>query len=44
VLFYKSIFTKEELSLSARMSLFIPVILFLATEAIIVGKILKKKQ
>jgi len=44
VLFYKSIFIKEELSPSARMSLFIPVILFLATEAIIVAKILKKKQ
>ena len=44
VLFYKSIFTKEELSLSARMSLFIPVILFFATEALIVAKILKKKQ
>ena len=44
VIFYKSIFMEEELSLSARVSLFIPVILFLATEAIIVAKILKKKQ
>jgi hypothetical protein len=43
VLFYKSIFTEEELPLSSRVSLFIPVILFLATEAIIVTKILKKK-
>tara|TARA_B110001450_G_scaffold43142_1_gene39576 strand:+ start:2299 stop:2685 length:387 start_codon:yes stop_codon:yes gene_type:complete len=43
VLFHKSIFTEEELPLSSRVSLFIPVILFLATEAIIVAKILKKK-
>ena len=42
-LFYPSIFTKEELALSSRMSLFIPVILFLITEATIVAKILKKK-
>jgi len=42
-LFYPSIFTEEELALSSRMSLFIPVILFLITEATIVAKILKKK-
>ena len=42
-LFYPSIFTKEELALSSRMSLFIPVVLFLITEATIVAKILKKK-
>ncbi len=42
-LFYTSIFTEEELALSSRMSLFIPVVLFLITEATIVAKILKKK-
>ena len=42
-LFYPSIFTEEELALSSRMSLFIPVVLFLITEATIVAKILKKK-
>ena len=42
-LFYPSIFTEEELALSSRMSLFVPVILFLITEATIVAKILKKK-
>ena len=42
-LFYPSIFTEEELALSSRMSLFVPVVLFLITEATIVAKILKKK-
>jgi len=43
LLFYTSIFTQEQLALSSRMSLFIPVVLFLITEATIVAKILKKK-
>tara|TARA_B100000768_G_C11253025_1_gene365032 strand:- start:365 stop:751 length:387 start_codon:yes stop_codon:yes gene_type:complete len=42
-LFYTSIFTEEELALSSRISLLIPVVLFLITEATIVAKILKKK-
>jgi hypothetical protein len=41
--FYASIFTKQELTLSYRISLFIPVILFLIPEAAIVAKIMKKK-
>lgn len=43
IIFYKSLFT-EELSFIARISLFIPMIVFLLTEAIFVAKILKKKQ
>lgn len=42
--FYKSIFTEEKLPLIARLSLLIPMIVFLLTEAIFVAKILKKKQ
>ena len=41
--FYATIFTEQELTLSSRISLFIPVILFLITEAAIVANILKKK-
>ncbi|KGL62563.1 DUF6168 family protein [Polaribacter sp. Hel1_85] len=44
LIFYKSIFTEEGLPFVARLSLFIPMIVFLLTEAIFVAKILKKKQ
>ena len=44
VIFYKSIITEESLSEIARLSLFIPMIIFLLTEAIFVAKILQKKQ
>jgi hypothetical protein len=44
VIFYKSIITEETLSKIARLSLFIPMIIFLLTEAIFVAKILQKKQ
>lgn len=42
--FYTSIFTGENLSQIARLSLFIPMIIFLLTEAIFVSKILNKKE
>ena len=44
LIFYKSIFTEEELTFAARISLFIPMIVFLSTEAFFVVKILNKKQ
>ena len=44
VIFYKSIFTEENLSTLARISLFIPLIIFLLTEVVYVAKILNKKQ
>lgn len=44
LIFYKSIFTEEELTFSARISLFIPMIVFLLTEAVFVAKVLNKKQ
>ena len=44
LIFYKSIFTEEELTSTARISLFIPMIIFLSTEAVFVTKILNKKQ
>jgi hypothetical protein len=44
IIFYQSIFKEEELSQIARISLFIPSIIFLLTEAIFVAKILNKKQ
>ena len=44
IFFYKSIFTVENLSFSARISLFIPMIIFLLTEAFFVAKILMKKK
>ncbi|MEO9570989.1 MAG: DUF6168 family protein [Polaribacter sp.] len=44
LIFQKSLFSKEELSFTARVSLFIPMIVFLLTEAVFVTKILKKKQ
>lgn len=42
--FYKSIFAEERLPFIARISLFIPMIVFLLTEAIFVAKILRKKE
>ncbi|MFK8059152.1 MAG: DUF6168 family protein [Polaribacter sp.] len=44
IIFYKSIFTEADLSLVARISLFIPMIVFLLTEAVFIAKILNKKQ
>ncbi|APZ45760.1 hypothetical protein BW723_05375 [Polaribacter reichenbachii] len=44
IIFYKPIFSEENLSLASRISLFIPMILFLLTEAIFVAKILKKRE
>lgn len=44
LIFYKSIFTEQELTFAARISLFIPMIIFLLTEAVFVTKILNKKQ
>jgi hypothetical protein len=43
LIFYKSLFA-EELLFIARISLFVPMIIFLLTEAVFVAKILKKKQ
>jgi len=43
-IFYKSIFTEEPLPFITRISLLIPMIIFLIIEAIIVAKILKKNQ
>jgi hypothetical protein len=42
--FYKPIFQEENLSQIARTSLFIPMIIFLLTEAVFVAKILIKKE
>jgi hypothetical protein len=44
IVFYKSIFNENGLSFIARLSLFIPMIIFLLTEAIFVAKILKKNE
>lgn len=43
-IFYKSIFTDENLPQIARLSLFFPMIIFLLTEAIFVTKILNSKE
>lgn len=43
-IFYKSIITEEILPFITRISLLIPMIIFLLIEAIIVAKILKKNQ
>ena len=43
-IFYKSIVTEEILPLITRISLLIPMIIFLLLEAIVVAKILKKNQ
>ena len=42
IIFYKSIFTEEGLLFDARLSLFIPMIIFLLTEAVFISKILRK--
>lgn len=44
VTFYKSIFTQEALTFVERLSLFIPTIIFLLTEAIFIIKIINKKE
>lgn len=44
IIFYQSIFKEENLPQIARISLFIPAIIFLLTETIFVAKILKKKE
>jgi hypothetical protein len=43
-LFYQSIFNEENLSQIARVSLFIPMLIFLLTEAFFIAKILNKKE
>ncbi len=43
IIFYKPIFGEEGLPLNARISLFIPMIIFLLAEAFLVAKILKKE-
>lgn len=43
IVFYNPLFTSENLPFSSRVSLFIPMILFLLTEAFFIAKILKKK-
>jgi hypothetical protein len=43
-LFYQSIFNKENLTQIARVSLIIPMLIFLLTEAFFVAKILNKKE
>jgi hypothetical protein len=44
IIFYNPIFTKANLSFSSRVSLFIPMLIFLLTEAVFVAKILMKRQ
>ena len=44
VVFYQSIFSEETLSQTSRISLLIPALLFLLTEAFFVVKILNKKE
>mgnify|MGYP006091525839 CR=1 FL=1 len=43
-IFYNPIFTEENLTQTARLSLFFPLIIFLLTEAIFVAKVLNKNQ
>lgn len=43
-IFYKSIFTEENLTQIVRLSLFFPAIIFLLTEAVFVAKVLNKKN
>lgn len=43
VIFYNPIFSKENLDFASRISFFIPMIVFLSTEAVFVVKILNKK-
>lgn len=42
IIFYNPLFTEENLSFASRLSLFIPMIIFLLTEAFFIAKILKK--
>lgn len=44
IIFYKSIITNEILEISARISLIIPLLIFLLTEAFFVVRILQKKE
>ena len=44
IIFYQPIFKEENLSQTARVSLFIPTIIFLLTEAVFITKILNKKR
>ena len=44
IIFYTPIFTEDNLTFTARLSLFIPMIIFLLTEAFFVAKILMKKE
>lgn len=44
IIFYNPIFTIDNLSIEARISLLIPMIIFLLTEAFFVAKILQKKE
>ncbi|WP_439130110.1 DUF6168 family protein [Polaribacter sp.] len=44
IIFYNPIFTEDNLSMPSRVSLFIPMFIFLLTEAVFVAKILMKKQ
>lgn len=43
IIFYNPIFSKENLDFASKISLFIPMIIFLLTEAFFVAKILNKK-
>lgn len=42
--FYNTLFVKETLSLSEKLSLLIPTIIFLSTDAFFIAKLLNKKQ
>ena len=44
ILFYKHLFVEDSLLFAAKISLLIPMILFLLTEVVFVSKILNKKQ
>lgn len=44
IIFHKVIVSEEGLPFSARLSLFIPMLIFLLTETVCITKILKKKQ
>jgi len=43
-IFYRAIFADENLTQTARLSLFLPLIIFLLTEVIFVAKVLVKKE
>lgn len=44
IVFYKAIFIKDDLSMTSRFSLVIPMFLFLSTEAVFIVKILNKNR